>query len=50
MFKHAHSKRDGLTLIEMVIGILMASILTVGMAVVLMDSQRGWNYSYNRAH
>jgi prepilin-type N-terminal cleavage/methylation domain-containing protein len=38
--------RKGFTLIELVIGLLMASVLTVTLAVVLMDSQRGWNYTY----
>jgi len=39
--------RRGITLIELVIGLLMASVMTVTLAVVLMDSQRGWNYTYN---
>ena len=40
----------GVTLIELMVATGLASTVIVGIGVVLVDSQRGWNAMYNRTY
>ncbi len=42
--------RNGFTLTEMAAAIAVSSIVILGVAVVLVDAQRGWNDMYNRVY
>jgi len=46
------SKRflTGFTVIELMIAMIFLGIVTVGVGIVLADSQRGWNQMYNRIY
>jgi len=40
----------GYTLIELMLGTVMSTILIFSMGIVLVDSQRGWSRMYNRVY
>jgi len=42
--------KAGFTLTELMVTIAMAVIIILGIGVVLVDSQKGWNKMYNRVH
>ena len=42
--------RGGFTLIELMIGTVLAVIVTLGISIILADSQRGWHTMYNRIY
>ena len=42
--------KKGFTLTELTIVIALASVVMLGMGITLVDSQRGWNRMYDRAH
>jgi len=44
------TNRRGVTLIEVMVTILIASIVMVGAAVIIVDAHRGWNGMYQRIH
>ena len=50
MTKRNITIRRGFTHVEMAITIIVSVIAIVGISVMLVDSQRGWNKMYNRAH
>lgn len=45
-----NTKRRGFTLIELMVTIWMVAIVLLGVAVALVDSQRGWHKMYNRVY
>jgi prepilin-type N-terminal cleavage/methylation domain-containing protein len=44
------SNRKGFTLIELMIATGLASAIVVGVGMLLVDSQRGWNTMYSRTY
>lgn len=40
----------GLTLIELMVTILISSILLAAIGIIMIDTQRGWQYTYNKVH
>ena len=50
MLKKRTTNPKGLTLIELVIATVITVIVILGVAVILADSQRGWNAMYNRIY
>jgi hypothetical protein len=42
--------RQGLTLIEVMIAVVLAVIVVFGVGTMLVDSQRGWHTMYNRIY
>ena len=50
MYKKKMTNRKGFTLIELMVATGLASTVIVGVGVVLVDSQRGWNAMYERAY
>jgi len=48
--KNQNRKRQGLTLTELVVTILIASIVVVVTGVIMLDSHRGWLDSYAKIH
>lgn len=50
MSKKRIANRKGFTLIELMIATGLASTVIVGIGVVLVDSQRGWNAMYDRTY
>lgn len=42
--------RGGFTLIELMIGTVLAIIVALGISIILADSQRGWHTMYNRIY
>ena len=48
MRKKTFADQRGFTLIETMIGMLLAGIVTVGVGVVLVDGPRGWRVMYSR--
>lgn len=40
----------GFTLIELILGTVMSTIVIFSIGIVLVDSQRGWNRMYNRVY
>jgi len=42
--------RQGFTLVEMAMVILLAAIVMSGVGVIIADSQRGWSVMYNRIY
>ena len=45
-----HLARPGFTLVELLITMVIMVIVISAIGVVLFDSQRGWNYMYNRLY
>ena len=50
MSKKKHTVRGGFTLIELMIATVLAVIVTLGISIILADSQRGWHRMYNRIY
>jgi len=50
MLKNRTTNPKGLTLIELMIATVIMVIVILGVAVILADSQRGWNAMYNRIY
>ncbi len=50
MSKKKHTVRGGFTLIELMIATVLAVIVTLGISIILADSQRGWHTMYNRIY
>lgn len=50
MVKNKVKGRQGFTLIELMIASVLAIFILFAVAVVIADSQRGWNTMYNRIH
>lgn len=48
--KKRMSNRKGFTLIELMIATGLASAIVVGVGVLLVDSQRGWNIMFSRSY
>lgn len=48
--KKRMSNRKGFTLIELMIATGLASTVVVGVGMLLVDSQRGWNTMYSRTY
>jgi prepilin-type N-terminal cleavage/methylation domain-containing protein len=48
--KKRMSNRKGFTLIELMIATGLASAIVVGVGMLLVDSQRGWNRMFNRTY
>jgi len=50
MRRQTVKNKSGFTLIELTMVLAIASVVMFGMGIALVDSQRGWNRMYNRAH
>ncbi len=50
MLKNRTTNPKGFTLIELVIATVIMLIVILGVAIVLVDSQRSWNAMYNRIY
>lgn len=50
MSKKTGTNRKGFTLVELMIATGLASTIIIGVGVLVVDSQRGWNTMYNRAY
>ena len=50
MRKNKLRVQRGFTIIELVIAAAIGLIVTLGIAVILVDSQRGWQRMYNRIY
>ena len=50
MSKKTTANRKGFTIIELMIATGLASTIIIGVGVVLVDSQRGWNAMYDRTY
>jgi len=50
MLKKRTANPKGLTLIELMVAIAIGGIVMFGVAIILADSQRGWNAMYNRTY
>jgi hypothetical protein len=50
MRKNKTHNNKGFTIIEMVIAAVIAVIVVLSLAIVLTDSQRGWNAMYDRVY
>lgn len=48
MVKKQYKLRSALTLTELVIAVAINIVVLVGITVLLVDSQRGWRFMYNR--
>jgi Tfp pilus assembly protein PilW len=48
--KKTISNRKGFTLVELMVATGLASTVILGVGMLLVDSQRGWNRMYNRAY
>ena len=42
--------QGGFTLVELMISMVFAGMVLFGVGVTLVDSQRGWNFMYNRVY
>jgi prepilin-type N-terminal cleavage/methylation domain-containing protein len=45
-----NAKKQGFTLIELMVTVAMAVIVLLGVGIALVDSQRGWHKMYNRVY
>ena len=50
MLKKKSANRKGFTLVEMMISVAFMGIITLGVGIVLADTQRGWSTLYNRVY
>ena len=50
MCRKTFYKSSAFTLIELIITIVLASIIMLGLGVMMYDNQRGWNKMYNRIY
>jgi hypothetical protein len=50
MLKNRTTNPKGFTLIELVIATVITVIVILGVAIILVDSQRSWNAMYNRIY
>ena len=50
MSKKTIANRKGFTIIELMVATGLASTIIIGVGVLVVDSQRGWNTMYNRAY
>lgn len=50
MFSHRHTVRHGFTSIELAIASVVSTIVTLAVAVLLVDAQRSWSSMYNRTY
>jgi type II secretory pathway pseudopilin PulG len=50
MSKKTTTNRKGFTIIELMVATGLASTIIIGVGVLVVDSQRGWNTMYNRAY
>lgn len=50
MSKRKPTVRQAFTLIELMIAAVLAAIVTLGISIILADSQRGWHTMYNRIY
>ena len=50
MLKNRTTNPKGLMLIELMIATVITVIVILGVAIILTDSQRGWNAMYNRIY
>ena len=44
------TKNMGFTLSELMVGVAAIGIVMLGTSIAMVDSQRGWNQTYNRVH
>lgn len=49
MTKKTRFVRAGFTMVEMEVGILVASVLTIVLGIVLVDTQKAWSSTYTRS-
>ena len=47
---YKNTRKQGLTLTEMVVAMTIATIVMLGLVGVLADNQKGWQMMYNRAY
>ena len=50
MWRNPFYKPSAFTLIELVITVLLASLIMLGLGIMMYDNQRGWNKMYNRLY
>lgn len=50
MLKKRTTNPKGFTLIELMVATMIGGIVMFGVAIILADSQRGWNAMYNRTY
>lgn len=43
-------RNTGLTLMELMVTMLISSILLVAVGIIMLDTQRGWQYTYTKVH
>lgn len=48
--KQTHTSRRGVTLVELMLTVLIATIVMLTLGIMLVDMQRGWNRLYNRTY
>jgi hypothetical protein len=48
MMKNKSKFKSGLTILELIIAAVIGVIVLTGVAVLLVDSQRGWNLMFNK--
>ncbi|MCK4292993.1 MAG: hypothetical protein KAY65_07335 [Planctomycetes bacterium] len=50
MAKGKYTIRRGVTLVELAMASVVATVVLAGIAALLVDGQRGWNLTYNRVY
>jgi Tfp pilus assembly protein FimT len=50
MLKKKLTVRQGFTIVELMITVLIVTMVMFGIGVMVVDSQRGWNRMYNRIY
>ena len=50
MAKGKYTIRRGVTLVELAMASVVATVVLAGVAALLVDGQRGWNSTYNRVY
>lgn len=50
MWRNTFYKPSAFTLIELVITVLLASLIMLGLGIMMYDNQLGWNKMYNRLY
>jgi len=50
MAKGKYTIRRGVTLVELTMASVVATVVLAGIAALLVDGQRGWNLTYNRVY
>lgn len=44
------NRNSGLTLVEAMVTILVCSIVLAAIGIIMVDTQRGWQYTYTKVH